>query len=71
MCRRACQLVHGPFPEAGVISQHFCHMQTVEMHLALPSELHLYDASLGSLQSQACRTTYYNSDNGNYSNNSI
>ena len=37
MCRRACQLVHGPFPEVIVISQAFCHMQTVEMHLALPS----------------------------------
>ena len=70
MCQGACQLVHGPPPEVGVISQHFGHMQTVEMHLALPSELHWYGASLGSLQSQACRAPYYNGGNSNYSRNS-
>ena len=70
MCQGARQLVHGPPPEVGVISQHFSHMQTVEMHLALPSELHWYDASLGSLQSQACRAPYYNGGNSNYSRNS-
>ena len=70
MCQGACQLVHGPSPEVGVISQHFGHMQTVEMHLALPSDLHWYDASLGSLQSQACRAPYYNGGNSNYSRNS-
>ena len=43
------QAVHGPLPEVGVVCQHLGHVEAVQLHLALPCELHWDCTQLGPL----------------------